>query len=401
MTAKTLALISGKGGSGKTTLGLSLASLLSSCNIKVLLVDCDLSTNGATYFYEKKLSEGKENLCCFSDILYDENCNKYNNKFNFLKINSYYDFIPSIISVDNKPAKSNSINASVIKTFFQNISTKYEIIIFDCQAGYSDVLRNILPIVELNLAVMEADAISSSAMRSLYLKIGKFLNDKKIFQVFNKATSEEYEIYSKLYGGTIFTNIETIMFDWKIRKAFSVAQIPDMENTSANYGMQLLNICNVLFPETTVQNKLKKFSTVLEIHKHSEEISKLREKIYEIDKEQDTQKKKTFRKVYFSVIPIMVLIMFVVYAMVFFKESVFNDFTDTFMIISLVVTSTLTMLVSLFNVSDWRKEQKNHYTELWSYRRSLEEHLTAQEDLENKLKSLKRKRKSQQRNSDI
>lgn len=59
MTAKTLALISGKGGSGKTTLGLSLASLLSSCNIKVLLVDCDLSTNGATYFYEKNCQRAK------------------------------------------------------------------------------------------------------------------------------------------------------------------------------------------------------------------------------------------------------------------------------------------------------------------------------------------------------
>lgn len=401
MTAKTLALISGKGGSGKTTLGLSLASLLSSCNIRVLLVDCDLSTNGATYFYEKKLSEGKENLSCFSDILYDENCNGYNKKLKFLKINPHYDFIPSVISVDNKHIKTNNINTSVIKNFFENISTKYEIIIFDCQAGYSDVLKNILPIVELNLAVMEADAISSSAMRSLYLKIGKLLNDKKVFQVFNKATKEEYEIYSKLYGGTIFTNIETIMFDWKIRKAFSIAQIPDMENTSANYGAQLLNLCNVLFPEPTVQNKLKKFSTVLEINKHSEEIYKLREKIHKIDNEQDTQRKKTFRRLYFSIVPIVVLIFIIIYARVFFKESIFNDASDTFIMLSLIIISTLTMMVSLFNMFDSRKEQKDYYTELRSYRRSLEEHLAAQENLETKLNTFMRKPKKTKHNSDV
>ena len=42
--SKILALLSGKGGSGKTTLALSMASMLSNCGIRVLLVDCDLST---------------------------------------------------------------------------------------------------------------------------------------------------------------------------------------------------------------------------------------------------------------------------------------------------------------------------------------------------------------------
>ena len=43
--------MSGKGGSGKTTLSLTMAYMLSSCNLNVLLVDCDLSTNGATFFF--------------------------------------------------------------------------------------------------------------------------------------------------------------------------------------------------------------------------------------------------------------------------------------------------------------------------------------------------------------
>ena len=120
-------------------------------------------------------------------------------------------------------------------------------IIFDCQAGYTDVLKLILPITDINLVVMEADAISSAAIRSLYLKIRDLLNEKKIYQVFNKATDEEYTLYSKISGGTVFTNIETVRFDWKIRKAFSVAEIPNMKKSSADYGVQIFGICRILF----------------------------------------------------------------------------------------------------------------------------------------------------------
>ena len=63
--SKVLALLSGKGGSGKTTLALSIASLLSSCTVKTLLIDCDISTNGATYFYEEKLSDNSSKQASF------------------------------------------------------------------------------------------------------------------------------------------------------------------------------------------------------------------------------------------------------------------------------------------------------------------------------------------------
>lgn len=52
-----IAFLSGKGGSGKTTLALSMADLLCRCGVQTLLVDCDLSTNGATYFFESQLGD--------------------------------------------------------------------------------------------------------------------------------------------------------------------------------------------------------------------------------------------------------------------------------------------------------------------------------------------------------
>ncbi|MCD8215602.1 MAG: ParA family protein [Clostridiales bacterium] len=282
--SNVLALLSGKGGSGKTTLALSMSSILSSCDIKVLLIDCDLNTNGATYFYENKLSEFNGKILSFYDILF----NSSNSSFAFydekqvVKINKFMDFIPSIIQVTKKNTASYSYKKEDFYSFLPKISgyfSNYDVVILDCQAGYSDILKLILKIVDINLVVMEADAISSASIRSLYLKIGDLINENKIYQVFNKATAEEYEIYSKISGGTVFTNIETVIFDWKIRKSFSVAEIPDMENTSANYGKQIWNICKILFRKESLQNRLNKYEIILKIHKYSEEDKLLAEKL--------------------------------------------------------------------------------------------------------------------------
>ena len=102
--SKSVAFLSGKGGSGKTTLALSIADLLSRCNITTLLVDCDLSTNGATYFYESCLSDDKyhhyypisnEYDRLFNGIyVYD---NKLPNSNSQTKLNSFSDLVKAIM----------------------------------------------------------------------------------------------------------------------------------------------------------------------------------------------------------------------------------------------------------------------------------------------------------------
>ena len=87
--SKILALLSGKGGSGKTTLALSMSSMLSKCGIRVLLVDCDLSTNGATYFYEDRLPEHNRNTISFYNIIFG-----IGDQEGAINIDKNMDFIP-------------------------------------------------------------------------------------------------------------------------------------------------------------------------------------------------------------------------------------------------------------------------------------------------------------------
>lgn len=277
--SKILALLSGKGGSGKTTLALSMASMLSDCRIKVLLIDCDLITNGATYFYESRLSEHSGDITSFYKIVSGLD----NQEDQLISVNKNMDFMPSITQIAKKNTDTYLYKEDdrqwILQKLIIDYICKYEVVIFDCQAGYTDVLKLILPIVDLNLVVMEADAISSAAMRSLYLKIGDLLNEKRVYQVFNKATEEEYKLYSKISGGTVFTNIETVKFDWKIRKAFSVVEIPDMKKTSADYGVQIYGICRILFKEENVQTKLDKYGIFIELNKKIERKEILEEKL--------------------------------------------------------------------------------------------------------------------------
>lgn len=355
--SKVLALLSGKGGSGKTTLALSIASMLSNCHLKVLLVDCDLSTNGATYFYEGKMSGKTDILGSFYQI-FIKNENKIDS---LLKINEYMDFMPSIVKISKTNSESyqyNQKDSNQIMSIDKKIREKYDIIIYDCQAGYTDVLKLLLPYVDVNLVVMEADAISSAAIRSFYLKIGDLLNEKKIYQIFNKATDEEYEIYSKISGGTVFTNIETVMFDWKIRKAFSVAEIPDMEKTSARYGEQIYNICKVLFNEEKIQKKLKRYDVIIKLNKNEELEKELKNAISEQKKERHSSKIKLIKVMYILLVPTLVASMLLIFSQVVDKTIFYNNMGSSMNISIAVLAALLSMGISILMLNDVTKEKR-------------------------------------------
>ncbi len=357
---RSISLLSGKGGSGKTTLALSIASMLSSCGIKVLLIDCDLSTNGATYFYEDKLAKQKKQITSFYDILFKNQAkNTKVDDYNFVSINDSYDFLPSITKITKKNNRIYTFKNDGGFTFYNNVKDTYDVILFDCQAGYTDVLKLILPIMDINLVVMEADAISSAAIRSLYLKIGDDINEKNIYQVFNKASQEEYDIYSKVSGGTAFTNIETIKFDWKIRKAFSVKQIPDMENTSASYGEQIYSICSILFPNDEIKEKLKTFITLLKIHRCKEEELRVQNTLTDLKRQYKSRNKKAIRSVSY----IFLLMICIAFCVVFFF-GVENHLFNNNIIFVPIIMSLLTLVVSFINIFDVNKDKKDFYKDI-------------------------------------
>lgn len=361
--SKILALLSGKGGSGKTTLALSLASMLADCGVKILLIDCDLSTNGATYFYENRLSEYSRNVDSFYKIIYGLDTQDDQ----LINVNKNMDFLPSITQITKNNTEIyvfNEKEKDLLKKITVDYGKKYDVIIFDCQAGYTDTLKLILPIVDINLVVMEADAISSAAIRSLHLKIGDFFNEKKVYQIFNKATDEEYQIYSKISGGTVFTNIETVMFDWKIRRAFSIAEIPDMEKTSANYGVQIYNICKILFKEERIQTRLDKYGIVIQLNKNLEQEKELEDKINNLQEERSSLKYRLTSTISISVTVGTLCSTF--FTMI--DRKIFSNDESMIFLLAMIIITTF----SLITMWDSTKERRSRYRQVESYREQLE-----------------------------
>lgn len=391
--SKVLALLSGKGGSGKTTLALSIASMLSKCKLKVLLVDCDLSTNGATYFYEEKLAENTNELSSFYNLfISDINDDSYRLR-KVIKIDEYMDFMPSIVKITKLNSESYRYREQDLKKvdkIDKKLRDEYDVIIYDCQAGYTDILKLLLPYVDINLVVMEADAISSAAIRSFYLKVGNLLNDKKIYQIFNKATDEEYEIYSKISGGTVFTNIETVRFDWKIRKAFSVAQIPDMQKTSARYGEQVYNICKVLFKDEKIQEGLKKYEFVIKINRMSEEENDLKDKIEAQISNEQYRKNKLYKYMYLLLsCASLIMVFFVFNKKILIESSVTN--TNNIMFFIFLIIIVIYMMISALLLNDITKNKRTRARILEMNQRKLDEVLKEKNELQCQLDKIEKK----------
>lgn len=403
--SKSLALLSGKGGSGKTSLALSIASLLAKCNLKVLLVDCDLSTNGATYFFEDRINEKSDKLVSFFrifdlldtnalslDTLSDNNRSIKNyytrskEKGSVFTISENLDFLPSIIDLSARHAKTYNYkyHDKEIMNYLNSVWRRsYDVIIYDCEAGYSEILKTILPFVDINLLVMEADAISASSVRSLYLKISRFYNGKKFYQVFNKVTKEEYDIYSKVSGGTFFVNIESVMFDWKIRHDFSVGQIPDMKTTSAHYGKQIFNICNVLFKEEEMQESFCKFGKIIELNDITEQEQQTKERLDQLKEEQVIVRSKLFSKYLYLALPILVLLMFFC-LFILMGNDMFHNSSLLIAVFSCVFVSILS---GIFSIIDFTPSKKGNRTKI---NNELEKLYTLKEKRESIERSLKK-----------
>ena len=236
-----LSLISGKGGAGKTILGLSIAKILSEAEYKVLFIDADFATHGASYFMENELSSEKKYLS-LANIINDD----YREKR--ILMSSYgFAFIPSTLN----PAETKHYSETAKFTRFPKKFLSYDFVIFDCQAGYNPFTENILSYSNKNIAVLEADAVSSSALRVLYLQLSKFLNPKNTWQIFNKLTEEERNVYGKITDGTFFPNLPPVPFDWKVRSAFALGKIPSLFEKDSAFGLAVLRFLKILLINNT------------------------------------------------------------------------------------------------------------------------------------------------------
>lgn len=248
--SQSLSLLSGKGGSGKTIIALGMCNVLSEAGFKVLLIDCDIATHGATYFFENEVETKIEEICSISQLISNKEL-----KGSPLSTKAGFDFIPSSLNpaeIQNTNLSNSIANmADKFHTFLEDHTENYEFVIFDCQAGYSDITQWVVEFSHRNLIILEPDVISSAALRVLYLQIGHTLKTSNTWQVFNKLAEEERQIYEKISSGTFFTNLPPIPFDWQVRAMFSLGDIPSITSKGSAFGLGVLRLMQIVLPNSS------------------------------------------------------------------------------------------------------------------------------------------------------
>ena len=235
---KTITLMSGKGGSGKTTLAITMADIFSRCGLKVLLVDCDFSTYGATYLYEDRLVDLYPDVPSFFDVVINDAP-----PLDGVNIDENFRFLPSVKHAadgfEEYDFMSSDTAAERVRNFIYSVHDT-DLIIFDCRSGGSKTLYSVLPNTDIFLVVMEPDAANAQTLRGIRKKIDFFCPSVDIYYVFNKVFNDKKEFCDSLFLGEPFVNAGHLPYD---------AALPDWISSDDDFlvcgGDYKLHVCSL------------------------------------------------------------------------------------------------------------------------------------------------------------
>ncbi len=179
--AQVIGFMSGKGGVGKTGLAINVANFCAVNDVKVLLVDCDVGTNGATMFFSidgqiKRKLQNYDAVLDFQDILSDllnEEALGIKSAFGDIHpvtIKQYFDFIPAGIEgnvFDEQELTDDFLQKLEVKleNYFSKWRKEYDLVILDFGAGDGKINYLLAKAADDICIVMQSDEISRQAVR--------------------------------------------------------------------------------------------------------------------------------------------------------------------------------------------------------------------------------------------
>lgn len=263
---QVISFLSGKGGAGKTSIAIGVSYLLNDAGFRVLLIDFDFATNGASYFYkyvyasQTKLVGTYEKL---NEWRLDSNSlpSKVDNMCVEIREGLY--FIPSRVNFSKKLPLRDSVflEEEDLKSFLRSLIELYEkhydFIIIDNQAGSNLTAKVSASVSEKVIIVSELDPISSDAVETLLIQIGEAFPEYRRHLI-NKLDIRESEDYKKL--STLFQSMNRLPplpFDFDVRSAFASRQIPIDVNKPTTFLIALFNTVKSFLPE--YRNQIDKY----------------------------------------------------------------------------------------------------------------------------------------------
>lgn len=260
-SCQIVAVISGKGGSGKTTACLSIAKLLSDVGLKVLLIDFDLATSGASYFFAPILQhrsaigvvETLDQLRTKSEAA-DASHPWLANRV--LHVDDGFDFLPSRSQLGGQrdemiqDQRWNELAVELLTDLVSKAQERYDVVLIDTQAGYSFASAAACKVASKAIVVSESDRISSEAVDNLVAQLGSRLPSYRRYLI-NKVEIQEAGQYKALREAFRSMNrLPPLPFDFSIRRAFGEREIPVDLDSPTPFLIALFAMVKEAFPES-------------------------------------------------------------------------------------------------------------------------------------------------------
>lgn len=225
LDTKILALVSAKGGAGKTLAGASLASFASKLGKRILLIDCDASTNGLTLFYLEKVVKGygKGGSSKLKGVgIFDPQVGLKENTTPF-SLSKNVDMIPATYQMKQTEETSpEEFSKAIAKTIELNRG-KYNYIFLDSQAGTDFFAQAAIDVSDEIIIVSEYDPPSIKGIERLKHLFYSSLQDKKVWVLFNKILPEFTSKFSDFFE--ISNHLPPIPWDAEVVKEFAKGKI--------------------------------------------------------------------------------------------------------------------------------------------------------------------------------
>lgn len=269
-----IALVSGKGGSGKTALSLALGHLAADLGVRTLIVDADVGTHGMTYFFVDRLVEP-------SGLRAATETPEQGRKL--VDVRKGLDFLPSVVSIR---ARTFEMGATpdvddLIVSNLRQLSPEYQLILVDCQAGVSGATARVVEASTTALVVTEADPISIWAVNDFVDELRQFF-PARIQGVVNKAMEGEQGYYEALVDLTQRVRfVGQLPFDMAVRRAFFRREVPVDLKSPSPFVLSLAGVMSQL------SSSLEAASAKLDRWRKEDQLSELEAKLAALLRERD------------------------------------------------------------------------------------------------------------------
>ncbi len=180
--AKIITVTSVKGGTGKTTVALSLAGLLSKKKLKVALLDLDLSGGAIATSLNTVTNQSIHSLV--NDMM--------NNRFDQIEkyLVKYDDYI-DVLAAPNDPRDALKVHPKLLETILRHLEYQYDIILIDTNNATSEINLVTFDSSDEIIYVITDDIIDLKNMKSM-IAIYDDMNLDKYKIILNETFERKY-----------------------------------------------------------------------------------------------------------------------------------------------------------------------------------------------------------------